>query len=302
MVPFLKLVARIASALVVAGSLLWNLINTLSTIEYTKSLIDNKGGPPVKWLVAFAAAYPQWIPISGIVLGISGLLLLKYGLPKLPFNHFRKHTHHVIGLPVKAGEKQIIESAPSRLQQQPAQLKGAELVSAALNQSKILVSCGRDVDMSVLTANKTTYFRGRLELDGIEPVRNLQAAITAIRKDGEKLQLNEPARLTFHPGYPVLNELRERSPEFVDVLKVEPDDRLSLALIGNYPAVDSYCCNDSPHAYELDVSISASNTRTRTVTFRFVWLERDTATFTLLPEPRNVWITREILKQQGIEG
>ena len=88
-------------------------------------------------------------------------------------------------------------------------------------------------------------------------------------------------RLTLHPGYGFLDELREGTPEFVDVLKVEPDGRLALSLIGHYPAVDTYCCNESGRTYELDVSITES-TRTRICTFVFVWMgDRDTAEFDL---------------------
>src|SRR5437762_11224565 len=124
--------------------------------------------------------------------------------------------------------------------------------------------------MSILTARGVTFFRARLDLIGREPVRNIEAAITAIRKDGKKLPLDEAARLTLHPGYGVLDELREGTPEFVDVLKVEEDERLALALIGTYPAVDTYSCNEAGHTYELDVSITGS-TRTRMCTFVFVW-------------------------------
>jgi hypothetical protein len=53
-----------------------------------------------------------------------------------------------------------------------------------LKRSKIAVTCGRKVEMSILTANETTFFRARLDLIGIEPVRNIEAAIVAIRRGG----------------------------------------------------------------------------------------------------------------------
>ncbi len=161
--------------------------------------------------------------------------------------------------------------------------KKAELLEE-LTKSKIAVTCGRKVEMSILTANKTTFFRARLDLIGIEPVRNVEAAIVSIKREGKKLPLNEAVRLMLHPGFGSLDELREGTPEFVDVLKVEPDGKLALALIGHYPAVDTYCCDESGRTYELDVSITGS-TRTRMCTFVFVWTgNRDTAEFALKQE------------------
>jgi uncharacterized membrane protein len=146
-----------------------------------------------------------------------------------------------------------------------------------LVKSRIGVTCGRKVEKSILTANAFTFFRARLDLIGIQPVRNITAAITDIRKDGNQLHLNEAPRLMLHPGYSSLAELREGIPEFVDVLKVEPDGRLALALIGHYPAVDTYSCSESGYTYELDISITGS-TRTRKCTFVFNWTgDRDTA-------------------------
>ena len=53
-----------------------------------------------------------------------------------------------------------------------------------LTKSKIAVTCGRKVEMSILTANETTFFRARLDLIGVEPVRNIEAAIVSIRREG----------------------------------------------------------------------------------------------------------------------
>jgi hypothetical protein len=83
----------------------------------------------------------------------------------------------------------------------------------AEEQSRILVSCGRHAGMSVISATDgRTYFRAKLELDGSEAVHNLNAAITAIRRDGQPLPLNEAVRLMFHPGVSSLEELREGIP------------------------------------------------------------------------------------------
>src|SRR5438094_786794 len=64
------------------------------------------------------------------------------------------------------------------------QYRKAEQVSGQLEKlmkSRICLTCGREVDMSILTANNVTFFRARLDLIGIEPVRGIEAAITAIR-------------------------------------------------------------------------------------------------------------------------
>jgi len=165
------------------------------------------------------------------------------------------------------------------------QYRKAEQLAEQLEElvkSRIGVTCGRKVEKSILTANAFTFFRARLDLIGIQPVRDITVAITDIRKDGNQLHLNEAPRLMLHPGYSSLPELREGIFEFVDVLKVEPEGRLALALIGTYPAVDTYCCSESGYTYELDISITGS-TRTRKCTFVFVWTgDRDTADFHLL--------------------
>src|SRR5438552_12899723 len=62
----------------------------------------------------------------------------------------------------------------------------------------LLFSCGKSVDQSIILANGITWFRARMELNGTDPIRNISAHVTAIRKDGEKLQLNEVVNLTLH--------------------------------------------------------------------------------------------------------
>jgi hypothetical protein len=41
-------------------------------------------------------------------------------------------------------------------------------------KSRIGVTCGRKVEMSLLTARGITFFRARLDLIGIEPIRNIE--------------------------------------------------------------------------------------------------------------------------------
>jgi hypothetical protein len=57
--------------------LLWEAIGALSNIDYTKSLIDDKGGAIVKGAVAFVGVHPQWIPITVIALALFLLLCIQ---------------------------------------------------------------------------------------------------------------------------------------------------------------------------------------------------------------------------------
>ena len=137
-------------------------------------------------------------------------------------------------------------------------------------KSTIRVSCGRRANKSVSTAEGMTFFRARLDLIGVEPVQNIEAALTAIRKDGEILPLDEEARFWIHLAGRRLEALREGIAEFVDVLKVERDGRVALAFIITYGSVDTYSCNEAGHIYQLDVSITGT-TRTQKCTFEFEW-------------------------------
>jgi len=66
-------------------------------------------------------------------------------------------------------------------------------------------------------------------------------------------------------------------------VKIKGNGKLALALIGEYPAVDAYCCNYPGHTYEFDVSITAANARTRSYTFLFYWTgDRKSSDFTFL--------------------
>src|SRR5438046_5644975 len=51
--------------------------------------------------------------------------------------------------------------------------KKAEQLESRM-KSRIEVTCGRKVEMSILTARGVTFFRARLDLIGIEPVRNIE--------------------------------------------------------------------------------------------------------------------------------
>jgi hypothetical protein len=107
--------------------------------------------------------------------------------------------------------------------------------------------------------------------------------VTAVRRDGEKLQLNEEAALMFHPGYPSLKELKEGVAGFLDIVKVKSNETPSLALGYIYPAVDSFSFFSVGHTHQIDVSITGDSMRTRKCTFVFDWTgDQRTAEFNLL--------------------
>jgi len=67
-------------------------------------------------------------------------------------------------------------------------------------RSKILVSCGRAVPKSVLSADGQTWYRARLDLKGINPVPDIEATIIELHQDGKPIKLPEVLALTMYPG------------------------------------------------------------------------------------------------------
>lgn len=148
-------------------------------------------------------------------------------------------------------------------------------------KSRILISAGRSVAKSVITADGITYFRARMDLDGTEPVYDVEAHITAIRRDGNDLQLDEVPHLMLHPGSRVLPALKEGVAGFVDVIKTDEQGRPKLALGLPYVSVNRYVF-DPGHAYQIDVAVSGS-TRTQKCTFAFNWTgDQHTAEWSVL--------------------
>src|SRR5205823_8703899 len=96
-------------------------------------------------------------------------------------------------------------------------------------KSKIRVSCGKSVDKSVVSADGQTWYRARLDLQGVISVPDIEATITELLQDGKRVQLDEILVLTMYPGvllpgYPIdknLKTLSEGSPEFVDLICVQ---------------------------------------------------------------------------------
>ena len=169
----------------------------------------------------------------------------------------------------------------------------------------ILFSCGRSVDQSIILANGITWFRARMELNGAEPIQNISAHVTAMRKDGEKLQLNEVVNLTLHPGYPTLTALKEGVPGLIDVVKVEADGRAALALAYRYPAVDAHSFFTPGHSYEIDISVTADSMRTQKPTLIFTWTgDRDTAELSVkrLSRPSSDAVPPKELEPQSSES
>lgn len=113
-------------------------------------------------------------------------------------------------------------------------------------------------------------FRVIAQLGGVTLVTDMMARVRAIRKDGYKLPLREPVRLRFHSSGTSgeLKTMRPQTSEPLDMLKLAPDGRLSLALAYDYEAFDRFCCNDPGHNCEIDVSISSSIAPTE---FTYAW-------------------------------
>ena len=161
--------------------------------------------------------------------------------------------------------------------------KKAEQLKARF-ESTISVSAGRQVNKSVITAytDEITYFRARIDLIGIEPVGNIEAHITTIRKDGEQFPLVEEARLAIHGGSPGLAWLKEGVAGFIDIIRIAPKDNPVLALAWTYATVKPHMF-ETGHTYQMDVSITSDTTRTVRCTFEFNWTgDRDTAEFSLV--------------------
>ena len=92
-------------------------------------------------------------------------------------------------------------------------------------------------------------FRVIVNVGGAELVTNVIATVKAIRKDGRPLPLREPVRLRFHSSDASgeLKTMRPETPEPLDMLRLERDEKLYLALAWHYEAFERDCCNDPNH-------------------------------------------------------
>jgi len=142
---------------------------------------------------------------------------------------------------------------------------------------KISVSCGKLVEKSVVTAGGETWYRARLDLQGSDPVRDIEAIVTDLWEDEIKVQLQENLTLTMHPGmidrYPVdknLQTLRAGTPEFVDVIRV--GDNIAHFPLKFYPrAVDHGKLLTPAHTYQMTVVIHSQSDTPLICTFEFEW-------------------------------
>jgi len=141
-------------------------------------------------------------------------------------------------------------------------------------ESKIRVSCGKSVEKSVVSADGETWYRARLDLNGITPVPDIEARVTELWEDEVKVPLQEVLTLTMHPG--VLKPegdfrtLNEGCPEFVDVIRVG-DGIAHFPLKFYARAVDHKNLLKPNHTYRITVMIYARSKRPDKCTFEFQW-------------------------------
>jgi len=145
-------------------------------------------------------------------------------------------------------------------------------------KSRIRVSCGESVPQSIVPADGEMWYRARLELDGIAAIPDIEAAITELWQDGEKVPLAEVLILTMYPGminvYPVdtnLKTLREGKPEFVDVIRVHASGAAVFPLKFYPRAVAHDKLLQLGHTYTIIVAVCSPSNRTDICTFEFKW-------------------------------
>jgi hypothetical protein len=143
-------------------------------------------------------------------------------------------------------------------------------------KSRIRVSCGKSVDKSVVSAGGEMWYRARLDLEGCTPVPDIEASVTELLEDGEKVLLQEYLTLTMYPGmmpapYANTKTLNEGRPEFVDIIRVA--DGMAHFPLKFYPrAVDHHTLLKPKHTYRIIIAICSSpSNRTDMCTFEFQW-------------------------------
>jgi hypothetical protein len=144
-------------------------------------------------------------------------------------------------------------------------------------KSRIKVSCGRSVDKSVVTADGEMWFRARLDLEGCTAVPDIEASVTDLWEDGQRVPLSEYLTLTMYPGILIggfdtnKKTLNEGRPEFVDIIRVA--NGMAHFPLKIYPRAVAHATLLKPkHTYRIIVVIcSSSNNRTDICTFEFEW-------------------------------
>jgi hypothetical protein len=145
-------------------------------------------------------------------------------------------------------------------------------------KSRIRISCGKSVPQSVVPAGGEVWYRARLDLDGVVPVPDIEAAITELWQDGERVALPETLILTMYPGmtsaYPVdtnLKTLREGKPEFVDVIRTHVAGGAFFPLKFYPRAVAHDELLHPGHTYTIIVAVCSTSNRTDICKFEFNW-------------------------------
>ena len=130
---------------------------------------------------------------------------------------------------------------------------------------------GGKVEKSFIANSDTFYFRPMLELQGIEPLYNVEARVTHIREDGKILKLDEQLQLAMHPAAsPALPVLTPNTLGFVDLIKADSNKRPELALVYPYVTIKRSLVA-SGNTYEIDIRISSINAVHQDCTAIFCW-------------------------------
>jgi hypothetical protein len=148
----------------------------------------------------------------------------------------------------------------------------------------------------VVTADGETWFRARLDLEGCTAVQDIEASVTDLWEDGQKVPLSEYLTLTMYPGILVggvdanKKTLNEGRPEFVDIIRVA--NGMAHFPLKIYPRAVAHATLLKPkHTYQIVIAIcSSSNNRTDICTFEFEWtgapVTSDIKLISVTPPPR----------------
>ena len=143
-------------------------------------------------------------------------------------------------------------------------------------KSRIRVSCGKSVDKSVVPVQGEVWFRAKLDLEGCVPIPDIEAAVTELWEDKQKVSLHENLILTMFPGPGPAPDLRIRNEgksEFVDIIRVFPNRTAIFPQKFYSRAVDQPALLKPNHAYRITIAIYSLSFANRTIigTFEFDW-------------------------------
>jgi hypothetical protein len=148
-------------------------------------------------------------------------------------------------------------------------------------KSRIRISCGRNVEQSIVQRDGKFWFRAKLDLEGHAAIPGIEARVISLLEDGQKVSVSEYLILTMYPGmtapYPIdlnLKTLAPRSSEFIDVIHVR-NDGLAIFPLKFYPgSVDVSALLQPGHTYQVIVAIISAASPphpTMTCVFEFEW-------------------------------